>query len=57
MSTHVTILDPDNPSGSPAYDGPADQAHRYIEPGSYRGYDSRDRTVTLVVTDTESHLR
>ena len=32
---HVTVADPDDPFGSPAYDGPEDQAHTRLAAGIY----------------------
>lgn len=32
---HVTVINPDNPFDSPAYDGPAREAHTVLAPGDY----------------------
>lgn len=48
---HITVANPDSPFDSPAYDGPADQAHTVLAPG---GYDTTDPDVALLVTDGRS---
>lgn len=57
----VTVINPDAPFDSPAYDGEPADAHKYLIPGSYRCeyYSDAAETMnwgTLVVTDGESHL-
>lgn len=57
---NVTVTNPDAPFDSPAYDGPADQAHGHIATGTYpcTYLDAEDNELwgTLVVTDDASHL-
>lgn len=54
--TWVTITDPDNPAGSPAYDGPASDAHKTLSPGTYKATDDNGNPVTVRVTSSESHI-
>lgn len=54
---HVTVTDPDNPHGSPAYDGDDTDAYRTLEPGAYAATTELDTEVRLVVTDTSSRVR
>jgi hypothetical protein len=56
---HVTVANPDAPFDSPAYDGPADQAHRFLIAGNYPcSFEATDGdfTGTLVVTVDGSHV-
>jgi hypothetical protein len=48
---NVTIEDPDNSGGSPAYDGPSNLVHTRLQPGEYDGHDDSGHAVTVVVTD------
>lgn len=50
MSTHVTVVNPDDETGPPSYDGPDDQAHRQLKPGGYQTTDGRG----LIVSGTRS---
>jgi hypothetical protein len=50
MSKHVTVINPDDPHGSPSYEGPADEAHTRLKPGGYRTTDGGG----LIVSDTRS---
>lgn len=44
-SEHVTVTDPDKLMGTPAYDGPADQAHTALAAGHYVTTDGRGLVV------------
>lgn len=46
---HLTVTDPDNPFGCPAFDGPAFDAGDLLDPGTYVGHDSDGDPVTLTV--------
>lgn len=48
---HVTIVNPDAPLDSPAYDGEADQAHTVLAPG---GYETTTQDIALLVSETAS---
>jgi hypothetical protein len=53
----VTVLNPDAPFDSPAYDGEPADAHKYLAPGSYRcQFEDGTQWGILVVTETASHL-
>jgi preprotein translocase subunit YajC len=49
-----TVENPDDPMGSPSYDGPLDQAHTRLAPGTYDATDRNGAPVTLTVTDDSS---
>lgn len=47
----ITVTNPDDPFGCPSYDGPADQAHKYLIPGVYP---TTDPAVAIAVTETNT---
>lgn len=51
---NVTVTNPDDPSGSPAYDGPARLAHTKLAPGGYEATDADGTEWGLLVSDTRT---
>lgn len=49
-----TISNPDDPNGPPSYEGPLDQAHTQLAPGTYDATDDNGNPVTVDVTDDTS---
>lgn len=49
-----SIADPDDPAGTPAYDGPLDQAHTRLDPGTYDALTDDGDSVQVTVTEDSS---
>ncbi|OYO21494.1 hypothetical protein CGZ93_10475 [Enemella dayhoffiae] len=46
---HVTVTNPDDPYGSPAFDGPIERAGHHLQPGSYEADFDHQRCGRIVV--------
>lgn len=53
---HVTIANPDDPFGAPAYDGLASEAYKHLVPAAYDAFDGEGNAVCLMVRNDDSRI-